>query len=697
VSDPRSLTVRVQALDGQWETLGGDRYRAVVPEGVTFSFNASGPDMCSFTLRRDTGATHPDLTTWTPIEVEVAGRVVWDGRLKETPTSDGDDPAIAVQAEGWQYHLDDDVYSYSYAHTRLSFVDTRSYVSAALATNIQVYNVTAGDGQLLVGVTNQDTMVANTAGSAVVDLGPGCSAVTVSIDVSSSFNTAGFGLYVMGTDVPSWTDASRLDFVSGLAMNDASFVSAGTTQTITATIASPRRYITVLMYSGATAGVMGGDYWFRVTGLRCFASASYQTAGVSTLKADTVIKHAVATAAPLLSTDTSQIAAGTFAIPEFALDGQHSPREVLSAVNAYENYELRVAVGRRLYFQPRQAAPAYEIGEWSGADFSDASMNSGDDIYNRAIVEGTGPDGSALSVERYQTGRTTTSGVAQPANPSADVNTANWTTTTSSFVRNTTTFHSSPASFRHGGDGFMATSSVAQPFIKGQRYRMSFWALSAFPPFGFFTTTGFPLYYRVEVDGVVVGNYSAGISTGSSGWAFGYYTDAFWTLLTFEWAQTFTGSAYVIRLWENQSAGFIDDFVLERHVETLVDRRSFVRTKILPVSSSITNASGGRIGDLYLAAHRTVPFKGGFQAVGLGGVRRTLGGASVHPAHIEPGRVVRCAHRVNPDTGGWGRDGTIATVTYSHDSLTSSVALDENRAGLESLLGRLSVVQNQPR
>jgi hypothetical protein len=672
VSDPHDLTIRALTLDGQWETLGADRYNGVVPENVSFSFNEFGPDICSFTLRRDASGIHPDLTTWTPIEVEVAGVVAWDGRLKETPTSDGDDPSISVQAEGWQYHLDDDVYAFSYAHTRLDFVDVRSLPSAVLSTTTQSYNVVAGDGQLEIAIPNGSTTGANTGGAAVIDLGPRCSAITVSIDVASSFNAAGPLLYVIGSDMPWWNDTSRADYVSGLSMTDASFVAADHIQTITASIAVPRRYITVMMFV-VGGGAAGADHWFRVTGLRAFGSTSYQTAGVSTLKADTVIKHAVATAAPLLSTDISNVAAGTFSIPEFALDGLHSPREVLNAVNAYENYELKMLVGRRLYFQPRQTVPTYEIGEWSGADFTDASANSGDEIVNRVIVEGTGPDDASLSVERWSQGPTL-SGVAQPTNPSATVNTSGWTVTVGTIVRSTAQFFSSPASFAYSvGPGATMTTVISQPLVSGTRYRVSMQGLGTSIAGGYFEM------------GIIVGGVEIFTATGTT-------LQNVWTEVFGDFMSSVTAPSFTLRVMLFYTSSFVDDITFQRQTGTLVDRRGFVRTKVLPVNSSLTITTGNRIADLYLAAHRTVPFKGGFQAVGQGGVRLVLGGATVHPAHLQVGALVRCSHRIDPDTGGWSRDGRVATVSYNHDALTSSVSLDENRAGLETLLSRLSVV-----
>lgn len=699
MNDPHEITVRVQALGGAWETLGTRRYREVVPENVTFSFNAWGPDTCSFVLRRNAGSIHPDLSTWTPIEVEVAGVLVWDGRIKETPTADGDDPTISVQAEGWQYHLDDDVYSYSYIHTRLGdFVDDRSYPSTNLVVNAAFWKVETGDGQILLSVAQGDTAISGGGGVATLDLGPGCSAITVSVDVASSFNAAGITLYVMGTDAPYWNDASRLDFYSAIANNDAGFVSANNVITLSsgtgASIASPRRYIHVMMYWSGGGGVAAADYWFKITGLRAFAPGvgfPASPGGHSIMSSDYVVKHAVAQAAPLLSKDMSQVDGGLFNVPEFALSGAHTPREVINAVNAYENYETKVLIGRRLHFKARPSAPIYEIGEWSGADFQDASANSGDEIFNRVIVQGTGPDGAQMQVDRGSVGPPwkIAPEITNP-NPGFEVNTTGWTTVVGTLARSTAQANTGVASASITTDGTgvctLGYNTSLTGLLVGRTYLMSIAIRRVVANGDYFVFANIqggptaPYYFLVDYLAV-----DLPLNT--------------WTTKQVQFTSLATTMCFGMQVIGTATTlmCYIDDVQFLRSNSTLVDRRNFTRTKILPVSSSITTTSGNRIGDLYLTAHKTTPFKGGFTVVGQGGVRSVVGGATVHPAHIQVGQMVRCAHRIDPDTGGWSRDGTIANVTYNHDSLTSTVTLDENRAGLETLLGRLAVVQGQRR
>src|SRR3954452_24134939 len=148
--DPRQVTIRVQVLGGTWEVIGADRYRGVSAEGVQFTANEAGYDTASFTLRRDPSAVHPDLLAWTPVEIWVAGVLAWDGRVKETPAQEGADFSLNVQCEGWQYHLDDDVYSQTYVQTRLSdWVDYRSLPTAVLGLTQAYAGGQVNSGQAL--------------------------------------------------------------------------------------------------------------------------------------------------------------------------------------------------------------------------------------------------------------------------------------------------------------------------------------------------------------------------------------------------------------------------------------------------------------------------------------------------------------------------------------------------------------------
>jgi hypothetical protein len=299
-------------------------------------------------------------------------------------------------------------------------------------------------------------------------------------------------------------------------------------------VATGRRYVHVFLYDGATAyNPINGNVQLQITGLKTFRDVAYESGNASILKADTVIKNARATAAPLLNQSDALISAGTFSIPEYVTNGSQSPKEIMEVANAYENYRLKIGGDdlRTLVYDPKPVAPLYEVGEWSGAQFADASV-SGQEIYTKAVVEGTGPDGSFLTSTRTQTG-------------------------------------------------------------------------------------------------------------------------------------------------------------------TLADRQGFTRAKVLPISAAMTQAVADRFGDLYLAEHDRSPFSGKLTA--SSGIRRLMGGASVPPHELlrAGGEKIRLAHRLDPDTGGWGRDGRIAGVSYNHDTREVSIDIDDRRENFEEILSRYGVLVDQ--
>ncbi len=61
---------------------------------------------------------------------------------------------------------------------------------------------------------------------------------------------------------------------------------------------------------------------------------------------------------------------------------------------------------------------------------------------------------------------------------------------------------------------------------------------------------------------------------------------------------------------------------------------------------------------------------------------------------IDPALAIAAfkAHRIDPDTGGQGRDGRIAEVRYDPRTDQATVALDSRRDSVDALLERLAVV-----
>lgn len=517
-----SAVIRLDTLDGGWETLGADRYVGIVPEAIEATSNPWGPDQLSFQIKAEPGAMRPDLLPYTPVELEIDGILVWTGRIREKPSAERDH---SVSCQGWQYHLDDDVFDRVYVHTRLSdYRDQRGFLGADLTRFTAVGDISGDGGATSIGWRNGTVIATGNLCGVTLDLGPEASWKRIVIDWDKQGATINERLWARthaGEDPLTGSSTDALSFT----LDAAPGVSAGTFST-------PYRYVSIFIERADGPGTFGADVLVRLKSVKLFRATAYESGNASILKADTVVKDA-RSFAPLLNQANDYITAGTFSIPEAATRGYQSPRELMEAVNAYENYRQKIGGAdlKTLVYDPKPAAPLFEVGNWSGTEFADASV-SGDEIYSRAVVDGTGPDGGKLVSSQTQTG-------------------------------------------------------------------------------------------------------------------------------------------------------------------TLVDRNGFVRARVLPINAAMTQAVADRLAQLWLLEHRTAPFSGKLSATG--GIRRIQGGASVpvHELLLHAGEMIRHSHRLDPDTGAWGRDGKIAGVTYHHDTRSVDVAIDDRRDHFESIIGRYGVLVDQ--
>lgn len=686
----KDVTVRLSTLDGVWETVGVDRLRGVMAENVSLAANEWGSSKASFDLKRAPGSAFPDLGAFTPVEVEVGGVLVWSGRIAETPISEASQ-TINVQAEGWQFHLDDDVFAKQWVHTKLSdFVDTRSIPSASLAFHRQAYQVTVGDGAIVLGFPQGSTIAGSTGAAATLDLGEG-RAKRVVCEIGGDLPTfpTQLTIYVILHDTPSWADSSttngtREDAMAGVTASGGSQAWYAST-----TATNPHRYVTIMLYDNATAATLTADHYLRFTAVNVFADAAYETGHLSNVTADIIVNDALDLGTILLSPDRSGIDVQSFALPEFGGTEQRTPREFIMAANAVEDCRAKIDVRRRMIFQDKPESAAIEIGQWPGSVFDDASANSGDDIYNRVIVEGQGADKEKVSVERTQGQQ---AGVAletisSPAadNPSFATNTTSWTASAGTTItRDTSVFDTAPARgvwSKTGGlqPGDSLVETFTGTFQAGLTYVLTF------------KYTG-PVssLHVVATLGVVGDHATVDVPTVSVGFG----------ALSVIWSPTATTTGVTFTLTATSGVSVltggmsIDSLSLAVTRSTLVDRRGFKRTHILPVECSLTPELGQRIGDIWLAAHKTTPLKGTVQLTGDRACREILTGAKVPPERLllMTGDMIRLSHRTDPDTGGHGRDGRIAEVTYAPENDTATVAIDSTRNKVEALLKRLAVV-----
>jgi hypothetical protein len=389
-------TIRIRPLGGQWEVLGVDRLRGLWPEGIEASANDWGPDGLSFRLAAEEGARRPDLLPYTPIELEL-GMLCWSGFVWQRPAEEN---SYQVVCRGWQYHLDDDLLERAYVHTRLGeYRDQRTYLGANLSLFRQNGNVaTSEGGGVTIGYQEIQKVVPGDRVGVTLDLGPDSLGKRVVMQWKSTNNVAGLTCFVRGTSVEDANSSDFNDFLS-FTMN------AGAAGTSTGTATTARRYIHVFLYDPATTyNPINGDVSLQIVSLQVFRDIAYESGNTSVLKADAVIKDALATA-PLLNQSTALIGGATFALPSYVTGGYASPRVVMEAVNVVENYRLKIGGSdlRTIVYGPKPSAPIVEVGDWSGAQFSDATM-SGEEIYDRGIVDATGPDGARLVSKRTQTG-----------------------------------------------------------------------------------------------------------------------------------------------------------------------------------------------------------------------------------------------------------------------------------------------------
>lgn len=672
----RPATIRAQALGGKWETIGADRAAGVWFEGLQSAADGWGSSSVTFTLRRSPGLPWPDLSAFTPIDVEVAGVPVWSGRVADTPTELGrSGRAISVTCEGWQAHLDDDMYLRNYVHTSLTdFVDLRSILAEDLNVNWTAGAVTVDQGVITLSIPKgyNNTGGANRRVGVVVDLGPYRTFTRGILTYTSSNNDSGASLIGQSSDKPQCNGLAPTDWDGSSAFSVLN--NAGASGTLRWTTAAPRRYFQVFQ-QWSFNGTSGVDQWFKITGIWLFYTTAYESGDASILKASDVVKDAVgATTCPLLSTDQSQITATSFNIPSFSPGEAQTPRANWLAVDAYHDWIKQIDVYRRPVYRAKPTAPMFEIGAWSPATIADQSANSGEEIANRVLVAGSTPDGQALTDSRQQPrgADTIPSSTTAAANwvgtptPTFNGGTVTWTwVPTGGFQTITSTI---PNSLEAGGSG---------PIRAERTYIFTI-------VFNGSTTVGGSISIGSAVNGDSAFNsFPSGASAQTIVWR--PKTDYAVAPLIIT-----SGGGGTIS-WQGKEALISDVGV------TLADRRGFRRSRALALSNPLPAdlVAADIIADTWLTDHKTTPFKGTVSNVGAASIRDARSGAYVPPDRLllHVGELVRFSHLVDPDTGALGREGRLIGVAYDHGSDSATLTIDNTRASFDALMARLASVQ----
>lgn len=679
--------VRVEPQQGTWEVVGRDRFRGVTPENVRVDSNSYGPNTASFRLQRDPSLTHLDLAAFTPVEIVEDGVRIFEGRVKETPTQGGDSPGIDVQCEGWQYHLDDDLFEKMYVHSRLAdWQDWRSDIRSDLAVHRAQWTVEASGGAItLAWPTGQPIRAIDAVGVFIEFPTPQIRRAVLDVDTSAN-SAAGF-LQVLGY-VPDETDA---DVLYSETLN-----TVGANATISGTAAQPISMLFVQLAYNSSATTVGGDgHWARLRGIRLFSDPAYESGNESVLKASQVVSDAL-TRAPLLNQTLDLPNGGTsFNIPDFYPSEARTVREYVDVANSYHRWRFQIGRDRTPRYSSHPTVPKYVFGGWGGGQFADQSANSGEDIYNRAILSANGPDGKPLRVERWsgQQPGVLYEPISTPSltNPSADSGTyTGWgghvrtsaagTGTVGSSSIDNVIFESAPQGFKFAAtpDSFYRETTFAGTFAAGTAYQLSVMTLVHYG-------TGPVSFSKLELVGSDNRVRSSTTIAGTGAFAQSVVS---WMPRTNE-----TGVKLRVHVGFNSTLWF-DTIRVYKASPTLVDKRGFIRSKLVSVSSALVPEAAVQILDAWLQTHTKTPFRGGGTFF-PGDIRDYQSGRDVHPRELVfdgPGELVHFAHLIDPDTGALGRDGVLADVSYDTDSEAAQIAVDSSRDNLEAVLSRLALV-----
>lgn len=693
--------IRIQPLDGPWQTLGRDLYPGVEPEDVAPVWGPAGPESLTFTLRWPPHRVHADLLPFTPVELHPPGRghgdLLWSGYTMQAPPGGGGD-ATSVSCVGWHYHRDENPRSFYYVHDDLTaFADIRSFPDADLTAFRTPPTVNTGDGRIVMGWPQGSIGIASTGVGVMLDLGPSVRAGRVVVDLEVQNINATFGFYVRcadrvlssalsgGTVNPEWEDVSVLggNFETGIYQG---------------TLAAPRRFVSLFIYVLGGGFTAGADHLVKVRRVLVGASSDYLSAAQSQLTADTVIKDTRDRLCRLLSKDNSRIVPVTFKIPALGwIKEDATARAAQDAANDYHGYRLGVDANRRMFFQPQPSQPRLQVdAQTQGVQFRDTSTNDGSEVYNHVSVRGRSGSGTELRLDRWLADVPGVKGdtrpaTMQPTNPDAAADTTGWTNVT----RITTDFTTAPACLEWTAGAAMPTAAfTGADFQAGVQYRLTFQArISA-------------TLNNVSYAGIA---YMYGAFGAATDFAEVYVSGFFfpgdpafsdWKTITVSWVPKETVAAATVSL---RGLGVVTDgaastavrFDELRLVETrvgLLGRRNRVRSFTLNVAAATALPAMTALADAWLLAHRNTPFKGSLAIVG-DPVTDLQAGRPVPADELGRyyGEMIRVLGVPDPDTGDLqSRDGIIASVNGLQPA---QLALDSERRSLEALLARMAVTR----
>lgn len=634
---------------------------------------------------------------------------VWSGRVTSTRPagkSDGRDFAVC-SAEGWQYHLDDDVLNALYVHDRLSeWRDMRGFPNAGLwRGGTSGGQVQVGDGAVMLSWPS-GTDLSNDAPTVgvVLDLGPNPACWTERVHLAYSVETFSPATGLFALFIRSASDEGVWDIINGFEDGtyiDPAVVTPRIPTSTSVTFTELRRYVAVILAYQDVAFTTAEDLTVKLLAIRCFAQAAYEAGGASGLLVSDVVKDLLAKGATKLSGSTARVVNTSAPLTHFTTEGPASTRQSILRATSQEGLQPRIDMDRNPVLHSPATVPAFLTTAKATFDRS-----PGEAQINKVVVSSTDTDGTMHELVRHSAEldgrRRELLASPAPANPSFDADVSGWTAV---------------------GGPLPGESGTLGIFWEGTLIRCD-------TPPGCALVVKTPDYIKVGdyVETEVAGTHELGNiyvaevrinRDARQSWKLWYGAQDSGRWVDFNAATFIHGpgiavydtarvafcphqdyaSGVFLRVesqpniydpWNRHTVTdyYLDSVRIYRSLATSLDVAGTVRARYIDVRSAMPTDRLLALTGSYLDLHGRDRLVGNL-TVPAGGVVRLPDGTDVHPEDLQDhvGELVHIRSEIDPETGNPGRNGRIAGASF--DGTVATVQVDERTEDLEVLLGQM--------
>jgi hypothetical protein len=432
---PLRLHSLLTAPAGQTARWGGDEVPENVPDGLSFSTTMPGGfESANCSLPRKPGVAYADLTPFANWRIQGAGgECAWEGQLRDTPRSSGNDRAVTPRGAGYQAHLDDD------KSARMIYVDQDfgSWGSSStqrrldlLSSGLVPTDATTNPDETT-GEPSLETSVQGPWAAANPPVSEGVYDAK-GIPIASVYYAWKKSSTLDNTDVNyTWRlQASAADtFTSSDATANLRAAGPGT-GTLTTT-GGDKTFVTAHLFYGAVAKTTDGNkyciYWTKLAvygdhGLTKRGDASATEA--QGLYASDVIAHALRTWAPLITFtegSTGTLTPTSFVIPQLEFRDPTTVSQIISGANRFHLRDWAIWEGQRagqptFYYHDRGARGKAWRARIRPAELEETGQ-SADRVWNGILVRFNDVSGESRTVGPTGSGANTEDTALEDSDP----------------------------------------------------------------------------------------------------------------------------------------------------------------------------------------------------------------------------------------------------------------------------------------